>query len=71
MFTDGNKTIIAGPIFLPTCIYIGTSLFDQTVNEDNIWHKFFFLLFFSLFLILVWTKTINNNASLLQNDCYL
>ena len=39
MFTDGNKTIIPVQIFLPTCIYIGTSLFllmgDQTVDEDS------------------------------------
>ena len=37
MFTDGNKTIIPDPIFLPMCIE--TSLFclvgDQTVHEDS------------------------------------
>ena len=35
MFADGNKTIMAVPIFLSTCIYIGISPFDQTVHEDS------------------------------------
>ena len=37
MFTDGNKTIIPVPIFLPTIIGISPFLMmgDETVHEDS------------------------------------
>ena len=37
MFTDGNKTIISVPVFLPTCIGTLTFLLmgDKTVHEDS------------------------------------